>query len=1122
MYNNMENLYLPTNHRKGIHNMLKLVLIIFLGINNWYGTAGYSKNILPQQTGKIEVTGTITDEQGEPLPGVNIVIKGSTTGVITNADGKYSIYVPNKQTVLIFTFIGYISQEIQVNNQRTLDIQLKEGTQKIEEVVVTAFATQKRVNVTGAISTVSGKDLVTRPVADITSALIGNTPGVSGLQATGEAGRAGTDIRIRGVATYGNATPLVVIDGIEQSAEQAFTELNAIDPNEILGISVLKDASSTAVYGIRAANGVIIVTTKRGRIGKPVVNLSLNYGFTKATQLQEGLSSYEWASMRNEAIMHEMKSFAGTDGLTAFLFDENDLWKMQNNRDFTPDEVAAMTHLSDAQKAQLNASPALYYGSRDLYKDLFGKHGSQWQANINVSGGTERVKYFTSFGYFKQNSITNAVNYHEANTGSKFERYNFRSNFDIDIIKNLKISINLAGQFGTTQGPGISGNDPYDLNGRYFTMMQMILEGNPLQCAGIVDGRLIQIFAGSRGSAQNPLSAKINDQKGGQNAVYNFLTSGTGYLYNTLLDSNIKLEYDMSSFVKGLKIQGTLSYQDDYNRYVTIKPTLPTYTIQRNLEDPNKLEFFGGGLGNDSFTSKGYSNWNKLYIDAGITYAGSFNNHNVSALFLGKASKYTMPNDNNHTPSGIIGLVGRVTYDYANRYMAEFNMGYNGTEQFAEGSRFGFFPAFSIGWVPTHEVFFPKNKWITFLKIRGSYGLVGNDLLGTTGRRYLYLPNTYNINQGGYWLGNSDGTSANPYYPGITEGAIGNPNITWEKAQKTDIGFESSFLNDRLSFTFDWFHEKRDNILTTLGIIPNIYGVPDYAVPPANVGETRNQGYEIVLGWNDKIGEVGYFLEGHLSYAKNKIIYKAEAPNPYDWMNATGKSIGQRFGLISDGFFNTQQELSNRPYNTFTSNKATLGDIRYKDLNGDGLIDNKDIAPIGYPNHAQYQYGIKLGFNYKGFDLSVLFNGTANGSFYLPEGFTIPYFQSGGNAWKWMYDGRWTPEKAATGKKITYPRATYNQTYSDNNFLVSDFWIISNNFFRLKNVEIGYTFPTQGHFLHMLKINSLRIYANGNNLFTFKNDLTDIGIDPETPDGSRNKYIFPLISTFNMGLKVQF
>ena len=1064
------------------------------------------------------VSGVVQDDNGDPLYGAFVVEKGTTNGVSTDIDGKFSIVAP-ADAVLEFQFIGYVTQEIQLTaSEQLLLVQMETDANLMEEVVVTAFATQKKINVTGAISAVNGTDLVASPVANISNALIGNTPGVSGLQTSGEPGRNQSNIYVRGISTYGESTPLIIIDGVEQASEQAFSAFNAMDANEIASISVLKDASSTAVYGVRGANGVIIVTTKRGQVGKPVISASANFGLTSASNLQEGTTAYEYALFRNEAIRNEQNAYAGNEGLSAYIYDDYDLWKFKNNRDFTPQEVDAMTHLTDAQKEQLKNSPALYYASRNLYKEQFSKVAPQYQANVNISGGTDKVKYFVSFGYFRQEGITNAVEYYGSDTGSVFNRYNFRSNFDINVTDNLKITINSAGQFGETTGPGNSA-DPYDLSSRYKIIMQYIYDANPFISPGIVDGKLIRGFAGISGSAQNPLSGKTNSSIGEQNALYNLLISGSGTIFNSLLDNSIKLEHTMDYLLPNLRAYATVSYQDNYNRYVKYTPSIPSYTVQRNAENPNILEFFGGSMGSGSFDSWGYSNWNKFYVDAGMDWYESYGKHNVSALLLAKASKYTMPSDSYNVASGIMGFVGRVTYNYDDRYMAEVNVGYNGTEQFAEGKRFGLFPAISAGWVPTAEEWFPKNDIFTFMKLRASYGEVGNDRLGAA-RRYYYLPNTYYLNQAGYYLGNSDGSSANTYFSGATEGVLGNPDITWERARKYDVGVETKFFSDRLSVDFDYFYEKRDNILTTLGTIPAIYGVSSNAVPPANVGITENKGYELVLGWQDTVGDFTYSIGGDLSWSRNKIIYKAEANNPYPWMNQTGHAIGQRFGLVSDGLFNTQEELANRPYNTYTSNQATLGDIRYKDLDGDGLINQNDIAPIGFPNYAQYHFNVKLHLAWKGLDLRMLFTGSANGSYYLNSGYTIPFFKNAGNAWKWQYDGRWTAEKYAAGEKITYPRAAYAATSSHNNYLTSDYWMVSTNHFKLKNVELGYTFNVKEGVLSQLNVQSLRLFMNANNIYTFKNALTPYGIDPETTDGST--YLYPLTRVFTFGVNLRF
>lgn len=1064
----------------------------------------------------VNVTGVVKDQIG-PAVGVTVIEKGTTNGTVTDVDGEFALKVKEGAT-LVISSIGYQTQEVALEGRTRIEVLIKEDNELLQETVVTAFATQKKINVTGAISSVNGSALVSTPVANIANALLGNTPGVGGLQTSGEPGRNAADIYIRGISTYGESSPLIVIDGVEQASEQAFAEFNSIDPNEIAGISVLKDASSTAVYGVRGANGVIIVTTKRGAQNKPVISFSGNYGLTAATNLQEGTTSYEWALLRNEAIRNEQRSYAGNEALSSYIFDDYDLWKFKNNRDYTPQEVEAMSNLSAAQKKSLQDSPALYYTSHDLYKEQFNKVAPQYQANINVSGGTDRVKYFVSFGYFHQDGVTNAASYYGSNTGSQFSRYNFRSNFDIDVTKNVKVSISSAGQFGETTGPG-TGADAYDLSARYKIIMQYIYDCNPAIAPGIVDGKLVSGFAGVAGSAQNPLAKKMNSSIGFQNPVYNLLVSGTGTVYNSLLDNSIKVAHQMDYLLPNLNAHALVSYQDNYNRFVSYSPSLPSYHVQRNPEDPNVLDFFGGGIGSGSFNSWGYSNWNKLYIEGGFDWAESFGQHNVSALLLGKASKYTMPSDSYHVPSGIMGFVGRVTYNYADRYMAEINLGYNGTEQFAEGKRFGLFPAISAGWVPTLEPWFPKNDVLTFLKIRGSYGEVGNDRLGGS-RRYYYLPNTYTINGTGYYLGKTDGSSTSTYFSGAREGTIGNPDITWERARKYDVGVESKFFANRFSVDFDYFFEKRDNILTTLGIIPAIYGVDAGAVPPANVGITQNKGYELSLNWTDHKGDWHYTLAADMSYSRNKIIYKAEASNPYPWMNQTGFAIGQRFGLVSDGLFNTPEELAARPYNTYTANKATLGDIRYKDLDGDGMINQNDVAPIGYPNYALYHFNLKGQLAYKGFDLKVLFTGSMGGSFYLNSGYTIPFYKNAGNAWKWMYDGRWTEERFKAGEEITYPRVAWSADNSHNNYLTSDYWLKSTNHIKLKNIELGYTFDIKRGVLSRAHLDALRLYMNANNVYTFDNELTPYGIDPEATNAST--YIYPLTKILTFGVSLRF
>ncbi len=1080
------------------------------------------------------VTGQVVDKAGLPVIGATVIENGTTNGIATDLDGNFTIEIASNATILV-TCIGYADQLIPTAGRTNFRIVLQEDTEIIEETVVTAFATQKKINVTGAITAVTGDDIVQAPVANISSALVGITPGLSAVSVSGEPGQDAANIAIRGVSSYGGSTsPLIVIDGIEQPASHAMSIMNSLNPNDILGISVLKDASSTAVYGIRAANGVIIITTRRGQAGAPKISFSGNFGLTNATNLQRGLSSYEYAQFRNEAIYNEIDGYGSTP-LSAYLFTDDDLWKFKNNRDFTPEEVAAMTNLTDAQKQQLLNSPALYYGTSDAYAELYSRIAPQWQANDSVSGGTEKVKYYVSLNYFDQQSIMMNANYFGVNTGSRYQRYNVRANVDIDIFKNTTLSVNTMGQFGMTKGPG-SGS----LYNRYSSIMQIVYEGNPFYNKSmIIDDKLISGFDYPENSVQYGLRTRTSsDMPGGW--LPTLLGRSLGISSNTRVDATMRLRHDMPYLLKGLHVQASVRYQENFSKSVTQSFAIPSYNVRRNMTNPNELDFFGGTVGADGFSSGSWGGMRDFYADASINYQGNFGKHSIGALALGRATKYTMPGDQFNTASGLIGTSARVTYDYDTRYMAEFNFAYNGTENFAEGKRFGLFPAFSLGWVVSNEKFFKQNPIFTFFKIRGSYGVVGNDQIG--GRRYLYLPGTYSINLGAgnldpwasypassgsvggnyYQFGTSTGMH-NTIYNGSAEGTIGNPDVTWEKSQKFSAGIETKFFSDRLYLNGDYFYEDRTDILTTLGIIPTTFGVPASSTSPVNVGRVTNRGFELILGWEERRGDFRYYIEGNVTYAKNRIEYRAEAENPYEWMNQTGHSIGQNLGYKTDGYYDTLEELNSRPFFSATANAVTLGDIKYLDLNGDGIIDTKDMAPIGYPNRPLMQFGGKIGFSWKGLDLKVVLSGTAMGSFYVTR-ITSPFFKRAGNAFRWQYEGRWTPEKVAAGEPITYPRAVFDATQDHYNFgPKSDHWTLSSDHLRIKNVELGYSFSPDSNFLRKARISGLRVYVNANNLATMFDKMKPYGIDPEMQDNIGTiSYVFPLTRTTNIGVNIQF
>jgi TonB-linked SusC/RagA family outer membrane protein len=1068
---------------------------------------------------QILIHGTVKGRNDNPLTGATVRVVGANTARSCDSLGCFSLSMPAGST-LEFSYVGYLSRFLSVTKPGQYNIVLTERSDSghQNDVVVIGYGRQKLPTVTGAIGIISGKDLVQTPVANISNMLVGRTAGISAVQASGEPGNNNATIRIRGIATLNGQDPLIVIDGIQQPAEQPYMILNAMDANEIEAISVLKDASATAVYGIRGANGVIIVTTKRGRSNRPQFSFTANQGFTKAASLFQTANSQDFALLRNEAIRNAQAG--GDHTFDALLFSNDEIWKFANDRDYTPDQVDAMTSLSADQKTALKNSPALYYTSHNYYKEQFGATGPQRQYNLNVSGGTARVRYFTSLGYFQQNGILSNSSYGSSNTNPSFQRYNFRSNFDIDVAKNFLLSVNIGGQSSVNKVPG-AGTNATDLGNRYQAIVQSILENSPFSGPGIVDGHLVNSFVGVAGDPTNPLALKGGT---GYSPPVALLTSGFRTVYTTTLNTVVTLKHTMNYLLRGLDVHATVAYDDNYIKGYSQTNGVATYSAMRDPSNPAKIVFLGGQLSpSTNADNQGNSAWRKIYVEAAINYNHSFGDHNVSALVLGNAQRYTSSAQTQgspayNTPSGLMGLVGRVTYNFREKYLVEGDLGLNGTENFAPKNRFGTFPAVSAGWIASKESWFPQNKWVTWVKFRGSYGEVGNDQIGS--RRYLYLPNTWSTSAAGYYFGNSNGSVTNPHYTGANESTIGNPEVTWERAKKTNLSADLKFINNKLSVTGSVFQEKRDNILVTSGIIPANYGVSASAAPPINSGRVTNKGFEIEAGWEDQIGKVSYWIRGNYSLARNKIDYMSEAPYPYPWMDATGYSIGQYKGLLTNGFYNTTKELADRPYNKF-GNLARLGDLKFRDVNGDGIIDQQDEVPIGYSNVPQVAYNLTVGFSYKGFDMSALFIGTAKGSF--PQfGYILssPFAKNVGEVLQSSYDGHWTADKLAKGQKITYPEISLSGG-GPNNAVLSDFWLKPNDFKRLKNLEVGYSLRQQA--LRHTNIKGVRIYLNGNNLLTWDTKVLK-GIDPEQSDTGKNNmgYLYPLTRTYNMGVNIQF
>jgi len=1054
------------------------------------------------------ISGVVLDKTGEPIIGVTIFTEGKgSVGTITDTKGKFSIKLSKEVRVLQISYVGYISQKVELNDKKTIEIILQENNQLLSEVVVVGYGSQKKESVTGSISTVSSADLIKAPVGNISNALVGRVAGLTAIQQSGEPGFDQASIRIRGIGTFaGDQNPLVVIDGIVQSLET----MNMIDPNEIDKVNVLKDASATAVYGVRGANGVIIITTKKGRKGEPQISFTSNFGVMKPTTLASLSNSYEYAVLRNEAIKN--------DGLNQpeNVFSQDDLWKFQNNRDYTSKEIAAMSQLTEAQKVALSNSPAMYYASHDYLKEIFNRTAIQQQYNINLSGGTDKVNYFVSVGYLNQEGLLNNFGIKNTAADTRNERITFRNNFDFNFIKNFEFNLSVSGYFTDLRTFTNDGGD-IDVGSRYRDIIKNIYEAPPFAGPGVIDGKLVRGYAGYRPA----------NNAGGSSAIQFLLDKAIANIKRNNLNISLKGKHTMDYLVKGLSLRGLVSYESNFSKDVNTVPNIPGYQVMRSVEDPNQLMFFGGQESNETITEKSFYKDYKFYVEGGIEYSRKFDKHTITALSLVTAERRTMPKLLYNIPQGMYGVVGRVTYGYDDRYLGEINMGYNGSENFAQGKRFGLFPAVSIGWIVTNESFFPKNDVVTWIKFRASYGQTGNSNIG--GKRFMYLPGSwgsyskYTLPFQGYNFGYSDGTYFSPQYTGNYELSVGNPNVTWEKKESSNIALDINFFKDKLSVSADLFVENRNNILTSLATVPGIIGIDSDVLPPENVGSMKNSGYEINVSWKDKIKDFIYQIGGQVSYAKNIITFKAEPPYPYSWMNETGYSFGQYKGYSNEGFYNSQKEAANHPFNTAGGNNAQAGDLRIIDVNGDGTVDDKDMIPSEYSNVPRFTFSTNFLVSYKGFEISTLFSGSAQGTFSM-NGYMINPFSTGvGNTMKYIYEGRWTAERYASGQEITYPRVSMNLLNGTQNGINNSYWLRSTDHIKLKNVEIAYTFSKKS-WIKKANLGSLRIYANANNLFTFKNKNLTEGIDPElihdkfTSEGA----IYPITRVINFGLKVQF
>ena len=979
---------------------------------------------------QITLTGIVTSSDGETLPGVNVFIEGTTKGTITDFDGNYELSV-NSGDKVIFSFIGFKKEEIVVRNQKVQDVVMAPDINALEEVVAVGYGQTKRITSTGSVSAIQARELQTVPTANVQNALYGKMPGFFTQQRSGQPGRDASDFFIRGASSLNDAgnQPLIIVDDVQYS----FDQLSQINVNEIESISILKDASTTAVYGIKGANGVLVIRTRRGKEGKPQVNLRVESGLQMPVRKPKFLNSYQTAMLVNEAYAN--------DGLQP-QFSQEDLDLFQSGTD--------------------------PYGHPDVnwYDEIFKDVAFQQNANVDFSGGSERLKYFISGGAFSQNGLVRDFNdpLNEVNTNYFYRRFNYRTNLDFQVTESTSLRLDITSRFGNINEPR-----GQNVTGEIYDFSKI----HPYS-APVINPNGTYAYAVDTEEKLPTINARI------ANGGYNRIRRTDS---NILFSANQKLNF----LLDGLEVSGRLAYSSiEENQRQVFRGSFPTYHYDPDNDlytiDPRQNYAYGeyAVLGSQNRFTR------DLNIQGFMNYTQTFNmDHNVNlGLIYNRQSRETKSN----VPENFEGYTAKLNYNFKDKYLFDFNAAYNGTDRFAKENRFGFFPAVGVGYSISEEPFFKGMFYnVQLLKIRASYGLVGSDV--AFGNRYLYKQ-VYNSGFG-YIFGEDNNTS----YQTIYEGNLGNDNVTWEKARKFNVGIDAN-LFDKLSVTVDYFYDYRFDQLVTQQDVPDILGI---GISPSNIGETENQGFDGQISYQTKIGSDFHFNTSFVfSYAKNKVLFKAEAEQAYPWLQETGRPIGQPFGYTFLGFYSEDDIARNNDSNPDNDVAAPVsdvpiqaGDLKYMDLNEDGVIDNFDRGPIGKPNLPNTTLGWSLGGYFKGFTVNVLFQGSFNYSFSV-VGTGIEPFKS---QFQPIHLDRWTPETAETA---SFPRLTSNPTtVNSSSAFMSDFWLVDAWYIRLKTVDLGYQIPQR---ILPFNINKARLYVNAYNLLT----LTSYDKYQQDPEISTN------------------
>lgn len=982
----------------------------------------------------ILIKGKVVDENQQPFTGVSILAKKATNGVITGYDGTFQIDVVEDDE-LEFSFLGYETQLIKVEKDKALFITLLPKTSELDEVTVVAYGKQRKESVIGAISSMK-VDKISHSVSKLSNVLAGQMAGVVAVQRSGEPGE-GADFWIRGVSTFGaNNKPLVLVDGIER-------DLNLVDPDDVETFSILKDATATAIYGVRGANGVVLITTRKGKeSSKPVINARIEASMLQPTKMPEMANAQEFMNMYNYAFM---------------------------------DNKGGVFYTEEAMQKYLDGSDPDLYPNVDWMDTIYKNTTSSYRVNVNVTGGSKKVQYYVAGSYYRENGIFNPDKGLGYNPSNNWSRFNFRSNLDIKLFPYTTLNINMSNQFDVKRQP----NNNSSL---WIYTFKTIPIAIPKMYS---DGTVARPTIG-----ENP---------------YNLLNlNGYNEIFTNNAQSLIGLTQDFEPWVKGLKMNIKFSWDAVNYAHLNRSKNPSTYYASGRDADGN-LIFTKNNDGNDYLSLyRDNSGHRTTYLEASVSYERNFiDAHRFGALFL-----YNMKERVDNFPGSYIaslpyrnlGIAGRLTYSYKDRYFIEGNFGYNGSENFAPKKRFGFFPSIALGYMISNEKFWrPIRDVVSVFKIKGSYGLIGNDQIGG-GRRFAF--NAEMASTGGYTFGTQGQTALG----GLATGYPGSADVSWEEAKKMNVGVELELFYS-LKLDIDFFRELRSGIFIERASVPSIVGVN--VNPYMNLGKMQNQGIDAALQYTKRFNNgLAISARANFTFNRNKKLFD-DQPRPLSpYKDVIGKPWGQQFGYIALGYFQSEEDLRNSPHQI---DNPRVGDLKYKDINGDGIVNTEDYVAIGRTSIPEINYGFGANLSYKGFDIAFFFQGIGNITGFM-VGPTINMSDTNqlfSNVHKDVALNYWTPDNP----NAKYPRLSING--SQNNIAPSTHNQINKSFMRLKSAEIGYTLPKK--ISKKFGSTFTRFYISGNNLLTFSKFKL---WDPEIADSQGSQY--PNMRVINFGVNFNF